>query len=158
MIRLASLVTLLLLPMFAVAQGKATRFSDLAEINAKIEPASAKVGDKVTLSVTVLPNPGAWTYAIIQPDGKSGQGKFVATHPGITFDKTIDPTGWVDDTDLDSGDTLRKYKNPVTWEVKGTVTGAAGKANVSWKGSNLQACNKQNCFPATPSNFPEVAF
>ena len=158
MIRLASLVTLLLLPMFAVAQGKATRFSDLAEISAKIEPASAKAGDKVTLSITVLPNPGAWTYAIIQPDGKSGQGKFVATHPGITFDKPIDPAGWVDDTDLESGDTLRKYKKPVTWEVKGTVTGAAGKANVSWKGSNLQACNKQNCFPATPSNFPEVAF
>jgi thiol:disulfide interchange protein len=158
MTRLASLMALLLFPMMVVAQGKATRFSDLAEISAKIEPASGKVGDKVTLTVTVVPNPGAWTYAIIQPDGKSGQGKFVATHPGITFDKAIDPTGWVDELDLGTGDTLRKYKKPVTWEVKGTVTGAVGKANMSWKGSNLQACNKSNCFPATQSNYPELEF
>jgi thiol:disulfide interchange protein len=156
--RSVALLALLFFPSLLLAQPKATRFSDIAEITAKIEPASAKAGDKVTLFVTVEPKPGGWTYATVQPDGKSSKGRFVSTHPGITFEKIVDPAGWIDEDDLTLNETHRKYKHSVTWEVKGTVTGPVGKENITWKGSSLQACNKSNCFPATQSNYPEVAF
>jgi len=157
MIRPISLMALLLAAGMALPQGQAKRFTDVAEITATLTPAQAKAGDTVTLRVTVMPKPGAWTYAFVQPDGKNGQGKIDPRHPALKFESTADPDGWKDEADLATGDTLRKYKVPVTWVWKATVTGPVGTAKIDWNKSSLQACTSTNCFPAPTSAYPETS-
>ena len=139
------------------AQGKAKQFSELAAIAVKLEPAEPKVGDAVILSVSVTTNPGAWAYAIVQPAGKPGsKTRLKPQIEGIEFEPAVDPVGWVDEFNAGTGETDRKYKSGVTWAIKGKVIGPDAKASLVWKGSFIQACNKDNCYPAKPENYPEL--
>lgn len=157
-----------LLPAVAVAQfkppipgggPKAKNFGDVAEVSAKFEPAQAKPGETVKLLVTVTPRPGAWTYALVQPNGQDA--KMTLPPPKVAAvafaGPAADPDGWKDKPGPEAGSTERYYPNPVTWTFTGTVYAVpAGKFKVDWEGVRIQACNKDNCFNSRPADLPEL--
>jgi thiol:disulfide interchange protein DsbD len=158
-----SLLFLLTAAAVALAQPvRAKSFADVAEVTAKFDPPQAKAGEKVKLLVTVSPKPGAYTYAVTQPNGQDA--KLTVAPPqsdAVTFvaGPIADPPGWKDKDGAELGTKDRVYTGPVTWELTGTVNaGSAGKKTFTWAGTRIQACNKDNCFYSKPSDLPTLEF
>ncbi|MFO0849996.1 MAG: cytochrome c biogenesis protein CcdA [Gemmataceae bacterium] len=139
---------------------KARAFADVASYTAEIEPAKAKPGQVVTFKLTVVPNPGCWTYPADPPAGQFSKNEIVPPKPGdlIFVGPVTDPPGWKEKPSAEAGKIDRYYPAPATWELKAVVSPAAspGKRKVELVGSQLQACNEQNCFN-TPLDSPPAA-
>jgi thiol:disulfide interchange protein DsbD len=155
---LAVAVALLLLPAVAGAQ-TATKFADVATVTAKFDPPQAKPGETVKLLVTVTPAPGAWTYALVQPNGQPAKLKLPPPKTdAVTFTgPPTDPDGWLEKPGALPGEVERYYPQAVTWEFAGMVNAVPpGKASLTWAGTRIQACNKKSCFNSAASDLPAV--
>ncbi len=158
----------LLLPAVAVAQFKppvpgggpvAKKFADVAQVTAKFEPAQARPGETVKLLVTVSPKPGAYTYALVQPNGQDA--KMTLPPPKVSAvafaGSATDPDGWKEKPGADGVSVERYYPDPVTWVFTGTVYAVPpGKSKAEWENTRVQACNKDNCFNSRAADLPEL--
>lgn len=151
---LRSLLVLLLLASPAFAQKKATKFEDVADVTAKIEPAKAKPGDPVIYSLTITPKPDAWTYTTAE---KKNIFRLPMTGDVVFDPKVEDPPGAVEGFE-DDGTPIEKYPFAVTWKFKGTVAANAqpGIKKIDLKDSKLQVCIKGKCFDSKPTTIPAV--
>jgi thiol:disulfide interchange protein DsbD len=138
------------LPFTLPGANKARSFEDVAEYEARIEPAKAKPGETVTFKLTVTPKPGAWTYPANPPDGQLARNDIDYPRRGdlIFVGGVADPPGWKTKPAAESGKTDRYYPDAATWELKAVVSPKAGpgKKTVKLTGTRLQACNESACF------------
>jgi thiol:disulfide interchange protein len=145
-----SLVVLLLAVVPLAAQKLPKRFEEVAEITTKVEPAKAKPGDSVTVSFTVTPKDGAWTYT-------SAKNVFRLPESGdIIFDsKYDDPPGAIDGID-EEGMPAEKYIAATTWTFKATVspTATPGKKTIDLSKTSIQVCVPGICLKSKKSSIP----
>ena len=127
---------------------KARRFDDAATVAMKVTPAAAKRGERVTLSLTITPKPGWYTYPI-NPPTKQASVNSLALPPNLVeaVGELIDPPGWKEKEGATPGTTDRYYPAKVTWDIPLTVNPAAGvgKTTMGFAGSSLLVC-QDSCF------------
>ncbi len=130
---------------------KAKRFEDAASVTMAVAPAAAKRGERVTLSLTITPKPGWYTYPI-NPPTKQLSVNSLKLPPGLVeaVGEVIDPPGWKEKPGALPGTTDRYYPAAVTWDIPVTVNRVAGvgKTSLTFAGSALQVCQNA-CFTLT---------
>ncbi len=137
---------------------KAKRFEDAATVTMAVAPTAAKRGDRVTLTLTITPKPGYYTYPF-NPPTKQLAVNVVVLPPGLVeaVGELVDPPGWKEKPGALPGTTDHYYPAAVTWEIPVTVKPAAsvGKTTLGFAGSSLQVC-QDSCF--TLSKLPSLDF
>ena len=114
-------------------------------VHLALTPSTAKVGDTVTLSVTVSLPPEAYTYST----NPSGPG---ATHIDLTDVVGLEPRGDFEAdraplviTDMTTGKPVEKFERVVTW-LRSYVVTAEQPKNVHLSGTiDLKYCNPTGC-------------
>ena len=147
-------------------------FAQIAEIKIEIVPAQAKRGELVTVKVTVIPKPDAWTYPVKPQD--SGQKSHNTLHlpnpydPGfgglIGVGSVTDPANVKWKTKIETLDAktiqVQYSPDPVTWELKAVVSPKAtpGKTSVSLDAvmTTIQVCVEGVCLYS--KELPSAAF
>jgi hypothetical protein len=129
---------------------------------AKIEPAEAKPGETVTLSLTVELAEGYYTYPLQQVDdnAKSMVNKLSFPKPDklIFVGHTVDPEGFDKKAEpVLMIDELRTYKGSVTYTRKAVIAPGTevGETTVKLESFKLTVCDAMNCFP-TKTLTPEA--
>lgn len=125
-------------------------------IEAKVEPAEAKPGQTVTVKVTVVLNPGHYTYATKQTDKIAIEFELMN---GITFPppgglvfvgELADPPNPKTKAMPEIGvKSLKYYSGTVTFERKAVVAPGQkpGDLVVKIPEFKLNVCNQNDCFP-----------
>lgn len=131
-------------PLRASLSGKARRAEPEIKVTTKVEPTTAKPGDKVTLSITVEVSAGAYLYSM-NPDFGGGSrvkfeaqegidsvSEFVADHPPkVEFSKEFNQN-------------IEKYAKAVTWTKQYRMQPGVTSAHL--KGIlNYQVCDDGGC-------------
>jgi thiol:disulfide interchange protein DsbD len=145
---------------------KASDFADVAKTRTAIVPAEAKPGQEVTFELTIIPEPGSYTYPVNIPPGQVGSNTIKLPPPGdLIFVGTIaDPTEGLKPTQslLDPSVTEMHYPFPATptWRLKAIVSPDAkpGKKTVVLTDTTLQACDSSGCYSTLPSSRPSAEF
>ncbi|MCE9533725.1 MAG: hypothetical protein K8T89_21745 [Planctomycetes bacterium] len=141
------LVLAFLLPLVATAQ----TFDDAKKkVEMRFEPAEAKPGQTVTLTIEVLLNEGWYTYAVFQPDkgAKSAATKIELPKSGdlIFVEDVQDPAGFKSkaEPDLDIKD-QRYYPGGTTWQIKAVVSPKAkpGMQEIALPRMLVTCCKKE---------------
>ncbi|MBX3400869.1 MAG: hypothetical protein KF873_19220 [Gemmataceae bacterium] len=147
-----SLLVLLFAALPAFAQKLPKRFEEVADITTKVEPAKAKPGDTVTVSMTVSPKEGAWTYT-------SAKNNFRLPDSGeLVFDPMYDdPPGAIEGVD-EEGMPAEKYLAATTWMFKAKVapTAKPGKKTIDLSKSSIQVCVPGLCLKSKKTSIPIV--
>jgi thiol:disulfide interchange protein len=130
---------------------KARTFADVADLSLSLEPTSAKLGDKVTLTLTITPKKGCYTYPF-NPTKPQLSVNALSLAPNSALELTtpiIDPPGAKEKPGALPNTIDQYYTQATTWKIPLTVGPKAtpGKTTISFAGSRLQACNEDNCIP-----------
>ena len=149
-------------------RGRVASFDDLAKAELEVVPAKAARGATVAVRVTVTPTAGAWTYPVNPKDAAQlSKTRFGFRKGGdlILVGPVADPSGAKDkprDEAKPDGAKDQYYPGPkaVTWELAAVVNPNAtpGRQTVGLipGATQLQVCDKDNCFPAR--ELPVAAF
>ncbi len=114
----------------------------------RLEPANAKAGDVVTLSVTAAPDKGWHTYSLSQPPtgGAPTEITTLALHHLEPVDDAFQPDHpfVLEETDVGN---LETYHHPVTWTRKYRVTGGTSGDYGLAGDLSYVVCAESNCLP-----------
>jgi thiol:disulfide interchange protein len=119
-------------------------------IEAKVEPAEAKPGQPVAVTLTVRLFPDHWTYPTKQTStkDKASHNRFVLPAPGdlVFIGPFPDPA---DAHKKEGPDGALYYPDTVTWSFKAVVapTATPGERAVRIKLDQFLVCNDDTCFP-----------
>lgn len=139
---------------------KGGKFSDLGEVRAEFVPAKALPGQRVTLKLSVIPNPACYTYPTKGNPGQSAENTITidGAKEIIFLGPITDPPGAKskpqDDKKPDGPKDLY-YPKKATWEIHGLVSPEAtpGLKSIPLKGTVIQLCSA-TCIRSQPSDLP----
>ncbi|MGL6074067.1 MAG: protein-disulfide reductase DsbD family protein [Fimbriiglobus sp.] len=140
--------------------GKVRGFTDLAEVTVSLSPTQGKPGDKILMKFTISPKNGGYTYPFNPTTMQASVNRLSLDEKGPleALGAITDPLGWSEKEGTSPGEVLQYYSNATTWEIPLQVkaNAVAGKVEMGFPGSLLQACNDNGCFPF--SKLPKVSF
>lgn len=146
-----SLLAVLIVPSFAVAQPGFDQVVKKAEV--KVEPATAKPGQTVTVKLTLQLLDGWHTYPVVQPDkaakGQTNKITFPEDSPLVFVGEVEDPANPKEKAEpLAMIDSLLYYPGGGTWERKAVVLPSAKPGDATSKIKfKVLVCDKDNCLP-----------
>lgn len=149
--RAYSLITVLLFGMPVLAQPGFEQIVKKAEV--KVEPATAKPGQTVTVKLTLELLGGWHTYPVVQPDkaAKGQTNKITFPEEGVLIfvGETDDPPNPKEKSEpLAMIESLLYYPGGGTWERKAVVLPSAKPGEAASKIKfRILVCDKDNCLP-----------
>jgi thiol:disulfide interchange protein len=167
---LLALLTLCAAPATAAAQPTSggrlpASFAKHADVTVEVVPAKAKIGETVTVRLTVVPKNGYHTYPASPPNPMGPDTKNVMEPPKPGDLVFIEPakekpaSGWKEKPGDDGITPERTSTDPVTWEFKAVVSPLAksGPKAVVLEPVFVQVCDK-TCLTVDGSKLPPAQF
>lgn len=140
-------------------------FAEFADVTVEVVPAKVKIGETVTVRLTVIPKNGYYTYPASPPNPMGLDTKNVMALPKPGDLVFIEPAkekptfGWKEKPGDDGFTPARTSTDPVTWEFKAVVSPLTkpGSKTVVLDPVFVQVCDK-TCVFVDGSKLPPAQF